>query len=803
MYDLGKQFHMDLNNLKCKTSSVIQGARYRISVLTERLVRLEYNKNGVFNDLGTELVTFRNFEKPKFTVTDREGLVIEINTKYFKLEYMKEMPFNGNGINSAKNLKVSVVGTENFWFYDHPEVKNYFGSNNVLDKNPTNKINRGLYSLEGFVSIDDSNTLRLDENGTFISPNPDSVDLYLFVYGKDFGFAMADYFKLTGMPSFIPRYALGNWWCRDKAYSSSDIDTLLDNFNQIEVPISVLLLDKDWHTRSIINKKETKTGYTFNTTLFPNPKEFIDNLHNKGIRIGLEIDPSEGIYPFETYYYEALKYLGGQAGNIIKFDPLNPRFLDVYFKVFIHSLEAFGVDFFWNDFSNLKDLTTLWVLNHYHTLDLMRNNKRPLLLSRNSLVSAHRYPVLYSGNLNVSWNNFKLIPFFNLSASNIGVCWWSHDICGYSGGIEERELYIRSVQLGVFSPILRFHSAGGKYYKREPWLWNKETYEIVDDYLKLRHQLIPYLYTESYKYSTTGSMVFQPLYYVIPKVYDDILYRNEYFFGSGLLVAPITTKKDLTMNRTIHRFYLPEGVWYNYFTGKKFAGNKKHVGFYKDEDYPVFAKRGAIIPLSIKSNYNNTSNPTDLEIQIFPGANNVYELYEDDGISLRYKDNICFKTIIEYTYATDNYTLSIRSDRTNKRDIVPEYRNFVIRFRNTKDVTTVTCVNDNKNIPFTCYPDGRDYIVKVDNVYSFSNLTINCQGKGIELDEIRVINEDIDDILSDLQIQTDLKEKISKAIFENDKIKGKRIALRKLKREGLDKSIIKLFLNLLEYTDEI
>ncbi len=803
MYDLGNQFHIDLNNLKTKSTNIISGTKYRFSILTERLIRLEYNKNGLFNDLATALVTFRNFDKTNYEVKELEGGILEINTSYFHLEYVKEMPFAGNGINPLKNLKVCLRGTENYWYYGHPEVKNYFGSNNELGKNASQKINRGLYSLDGFVSIDDSHTLRLNEVGTITNPNPDSIDIYLFVYGKDFGLAMNDYYLLTGMPSFIPRYCLGNWWSRDKAYSSVEALALLDKFNQIEVPIAVLLLDKDWHKRAKVKNSLTNSGFSFNPNLFPDPKNFIDILHSKGIKLGLSIDPSEGIYPMEDYYNQICGYLGAQAGTLIKFDPLNPRFLDVYLKILIHPLEALGVDFFWNDYNNLNNLTTTWVLNHYYSLDMTRNQKRNMILSRNSLIAAHRYPILYSGNLQVSWDNFQYIPFFNLSASNIGVCWWSHDIGGFNGGIEDRELYIRSVQLGVFSPILRFHSANGKYYKREPWLWNKETYEIVNDYLKLRHMLIPYLYTEAYKYATNGTMVFQPLYYIIPKVYDDILYRNEYFFGSQLLVAPITTKKDPIMNRTIHRFYLPDGIWYDFLTGKKFIGNKKYVGFYKDEDYPVFAKKGSIIPMSLQSNYNNTANPTLLEIQVFPGASNTYELYEDDGISLKYKDNLFFKTTIEYIYEPDNYQLNIKSNIGNKSGIIPEYRDFKIRFRNTRSIEQVTCTVENVNCAFNSYPDGNDYVIEVNHVYSFRSLAITCKGQNIEIDAVRLVNEDIDSILSDLQIQTDLKEQIAKAIFEHEKLKDKRIALRKLKRQGLDKSFVKLFLNLLEYTDQI
>ena len=116
--------------------------------------------------------------------------------------------------------------------------------------------------------------------------------------------------------------------------------------------------------------------------------------------------------------------------------------------------------------------------------------------------------------------------------------------------------------------------------------------------------------------------------------YDDDLYKNQYYFGSQLLVCPILTKMDKIMNRTIHRFFIPEGVWYDFTTGKKFPGNKKYISFYREADYPVFAHAGSIIPLSNRSDYNNTGIPTDLEIQIFPGVSNTYNLYDDDGVKI-------------------------------------------------------------------------------------------------------------------------------------------------------------------------
>jgi Alpha-glucosidases, family 31 of glycosyl hydrolases len=800
---LGDQFKIDLSELKANNMAVKQGKKYRFTVLTERLIRLEYSETGVFNDHATQLVTKRNFPVPEFTV--KEDLnYMELETSYFKLSYVKEAFFKGTNLNTLKNLKVDLKGTSNIWHYDHPEARNYFGSNMTLnDLNASKKINRGMFSLEGFVSLDDSDNLKFDETGTIVTDTPKNVDIYLFMYNKDFGFCISDYFQLTGMPSFIPRYVLGNWWCRNLPYTDEQVLEVANNFEKHHIPLSVFLLDNEWHVINKHTKGISATGYTFNKELIKEPRNLMNELHRKGIRIGLNINPKDGIYPGEENYAKVSEYLELQDAGIIKFEPLNPKFIAAYLNLLIRPLEEAGTDFFWNDYDNTEDLKGLWLMNHYHYKDLARNPaKRGMILSRNGMVAAHRYPVLYSGQTKVSWENFKSIPFFNLSASNIGVCWWSHDIGGYAGGIEDPELYLRSVQLGTFSPILRFHSTKGKYYKREPWRWDTSTSDIAGAYLRLRHRLTSYLYAESYKYYKTGTMIFQPLYYFLPKVYDDLLYRNEYFFGSELLIAPIVNKKETIMNRTIHRFYLPDGIWYDFTTGKKFVGNRKYVSFYKDQDYPVFAKRGAIIPLSNRSNINNTSNPIDLEIHIFPGENNTYKLYEDDGISSLYKEGFYIITEIDYNYLPSNFTVIIRSIE-GKSGIIPDNRNYKIRFRNTKQAESVTAYIDETPLETRSYVEDTDFIVEVPNARTIGQLTINCRGRDIEFDSVRLVNDDIDEILSDLQIETTIKEKIGDILFSNLKIEKKRVALRKLKKDNLDKSFIKLFIKLLEYIEII
>ena len=804
MYPLGKQFEIDYSRATSDKKVVVQGENYRFSVVTERVVRLEYSLTGKFNDRPTQLIKARNIGLPDFSVR-QDANVVEITTKYFSLNYIKGRPFVGTKIDPMKNLKITLLSRERDrskdWYVGHPEARNMLGNMVGVDVEIPENMQRGLYSLDGFVSINDSFSKIIMEDGTLGDPIPDYLDLYVFMYDKDFKQALFDYFKLTGAPALIPRFALGNWWSRNIQYDEQDIKELIRHFEKKKIPLSVMLFDHDWHLRNLGNTKGLKTGFTFNPELFPNPQAMINEFHRRGVRVGLCINPINGVYPHEQYYSQAAEYLQIKEPTIIKFDPLNPKLLDILFKFFLHPLESLGVDFFWNDFDGKNDILRLWALNHYLYLDSSRNNKRPLLLARGSIIAPHRYPVLYGGSSEISWNCLKKLPFQYLNAANIGVSWWSHDVGGNHGGIEDGELYLRYVQLSTFGPILRFHGARGRYYKKEPWVWDAKTQNIAAEYLQLRHRLIPYLYTEAYNYTRSGTPVIQPFYYNYMWVYDDDLYKNQYYFGSQLLVCPILEPKDSVMNRTIHRFFVPDGTWYDLVTGKKFPGNKKYVSFFKEADYPVFAHSGSIIPFSNKSDYNNIGLPTDLEIQIFPGSSNTYTLYEDDGVTSLYRQGYYLKTSIDYNYLRNNYTVIIRSI-DGKSGIVPEKRNYKMVFRNTKQADNVTIYFNSEKLSSENYIEGNDFIVEVKNVPTIGQLTINCKGKDIEIDAVRLINDDLDSILMDLQIDTYLKEDIASVIFGELPMNKKRIGLRKMKKKGLSKEHINLFLKLLDYINE-
>ena len=826
MADLGEHFKVDYSNNVSKPQTVFKGQFYRITVLSDMLVRLEFSEEGYFEDRLTEFARFRNFPIPQMKV-DQNEKYLDITTKYFNLRYEKEKAFNGSKYSPDSILRIKLLDASNKeWYYGHPEARNYYGIVTNLDKTTDpfleesevkdlkhvkRKIEdyleskvKGLYSTDGFASIDDSKTNFIDEDGTIIFNDKKRIDMYVFLYNKDFGTCLQNYFMLTGMPPLIPRYALGIWWNKNDFYYFDDIQKLLIDFNKYKIPMSVLLLGDNWHLKDKSNLSRFNSGFTFNRELFYKPTEFTNYMHERGVRVGVSLDPSEGIHPHEPKFDEMAKAVGVSDKQVLPFNVFDKEFVIAYFKNLIDPLYKLGIDFFWINYRNLKDKKTNDALNYYHFNDCSKmEDLRPMILSRYTTVAPHRYPIHYSGETLVSWNTLKTLPYFNSTASNLGLSWWSHDIGGYKDGVEDAELYSRYVQYGAFSPIFRFSAKYGRYYKREPWKWDVKTQSIVRSYCQLRHRLIPYIYSEAYKYHKVGLPLIQPLYYQYPEIYDETDYKNEYYFGTELFVSPITKPKDQVMNRSVEKIFLPKGTWYDFKTGKKYLGNKRYILFYKDEDYPVFARDGSIVCMAdLENNLNITNPPETMEIHVFPGKSNQYNLYEDDGFSNLHKDGYYLLTRVDYNYMTNNYTLIIRPVE-GKTGIVPAKRNYRIRFRNTREANDVIVYIDNEKVQCDSYIEDTDFIVEVNEVPTTKQLTINCKGKDIEIDAVRLINEDIDSIISDLQIKTNLKVELGNIIFSNFSMDRKRVEIKRLQKKGLDRTFVNMFMKLLEYVAQI
>lgn len=795
---LSEEFKTDITLGKAREDCTFKGNKYRITVLSDVLLRFEYSETGKFNDYPTIFAINRSFaKKPVFTVKQDEKY-INITNDYFILEYSKEKPYIASKLVPDSNLRITLKGTDKLWYFGNPEVKNLKGSAYSFDNKSNINLSKGLYNLDGFASIDDTMSPVFISDGT-IKKNPsDALDVYVFIYKNDFQKALDSYFELTGKPSFLPRYALGVCWNKNEDYTEEELKDIINNFNKINIPLSSILLGSKWN----LNKEgKTLSNYKFDNEKYKNLEQTINDIHQKNVFLGLTINPQSGITPYDSGYQSLKTKLNITKDGIIPINVYNTAILETFLN---ETLANLNIDFIKID-EITEDKTKTFMLMHYIYKSLSKTaERRGLILSRNPGIASHRYPALYSGNTKVSWKTLKYLPYFNITSSNLGLSYYSHDIGGYEGGVEDSELYTRYVQFGTYSPVFRFSSKEGRYYKREPWKWDIFTESIVKDYIRIRHRLIPYIYSEMYKYSKDGINLIKPLYLDYEKILDEPLYKNEYHFGKELFVCPITEPKDKVMNRVVHRMYLPEGTWYDFKTGKKFPGGKRYVTFYKDEDYPVYAKSGAIVPMAIldENNLNSVKPPEKMEIQVFPGVSNNYDLYEDDGVTNLYKEGYYIVTNIDYNYRKNNYTLILRPTQ-GKTGIIPDKRDYKIKFRNTKRPEYVKVNVGRFEVEFTTRSDENDFIIEVPNVPTNQQLTINCGGEAIEIDAVRLINEDIDEIISGLLIETTLKEKIASIIFSDMTIRKKRIAIRKLKHSGLNKLFIKMFIKLLEYISEI
>ena len=286
-------------------------------------------------------------------------------------------------------------------------------------------------------------------------------------------------YRLTGSTPLLPRFALGNWWSRYHPYSAAEYLDLMDRFAADDVPLSVAVLDMDWHLVDIDPKYGTGwTGYTWNRDLFPDPPGVPRaSCTRRGLATSLNVHPAEGVHAHEE------RYAGGGAAHAASIPSRSSRSHSTRptarscrrtSKQLHHPLEDEGVDFWWLDWqqggvTRIAGLDPLWLLNHFHYLDSGRDGRRPLTFSRYAGVGSHRYPVGFSGDTVISWASLDFQPYFTATASNVGYGWWSHDIGGHFFGVKDDELATRWVQLGVYSPILRLHSSLSPFNTKEPW----------------------------------------------------------------------------------------------------------------------------------------------------------------------------------------------------------------------------------------------------------------------------------------------------------------------------------------------
>jgi hypothetical protein len=647
--------------------AVVQGDRWRITVLTPGLVRLEWADDGVFEDRASTFALHRDLPVPPFDVTDGEG-ALEIVTDRLRLTYDRG-PFTPAGLSIQGRGNVSNY--RSVWRYAEP-VRDLGGTTRTLDDvDGRAPLEPGVVSRFGLAALDDSRSFLFEDDG-WVSPREgDRIDIYVFAFGHDYAAALEALYAVSGPTPVLPRWALGNWWSRYHAYSAGEYLALMDRFAEERVPFSVAVLDMDWHRVDSVPERYGSgwTGYSWEPTLFPDPKGFLAELHRRGLRATLNVHPADGVRAFEDAYRAMAEALGRDpdGDEPIAFDITDRRFLEAYFDVLHHRLEEQGVDFWWLDwqqgqYSRIAGIDPLWMLNHFHFLDSGRDGRRPLTFSRYAGPGSHRYPVGFSGDSHITWASLHFQPEFTATASNIGYGWWSHDVGGHIFGERDDELATRWVQLGLFSPILRLHSSSNPFLVKEPWLFPREARDAMGEALRFRHRLVPYLHTMNHRAAAEGVPLVRPMYHVAPDDPRAYTVPNQFAFGSELVVAPITTPRDRVTLRGAARAWLPGGVWIDVFTGTVYDGDRA-IELHRDLGaIPALLRAGGILPLAAEDDLDATRNPERLELLVAPGADGAFTLVEDDGTGATPQDIPTARTTITWRQGQGVLTIGPADD---------------------------------------------------------------------------------------------------------------------------------------------
>lgn len=754
---------------------IIQKGDFRFSVLSSRILRIEKDKKHIFTDEATQTVICRNFSSPAFKVSEsKRKLKISTEDAIFLFDLEKE-----------KLESITLKDSRTITDFKKGNLK---GTYRTLDMiNGSVRLGEGLISKNGVSVIDDSKTVIICEDGTIKERRRVQKDEYFLAFGNDYRGCLKEFFKLCGRVPLVPRYCLGNWWSRYKDYSQQEYINLMQSFIDKEIPISVATIDMDWHWVDVIERfgKENAyyrrenglpyknvaevfqsqgwTGYSWNTELFPDYKALLNRLHENGFKVTVNLHPAQGVRAFENQYEEFAKFMGidPKTKKRIAFDFTDPKFIEGYFRFLHKPYENDGVDFWWIDWqqertTKIKGLDPLWALNHYHTLDLASKNKRPLILSRFAQVGSHRYPLGFSGDTIISWKSLDFQPYFTANAANVGYTWWSHDIGGHQLGSRNDELYVRWVQLGQFSPIMRLHSTKDEFMGKEPWKYCFAANTVAVNALRERHAFIPYIYSINRLTHEEGRALCEPMYYSYPTSKAAYEVPNQYFFGSELMVCPVTKPMDKRTFLAPTRVWLPKGRWTDWYTGRIYEG-ERFVTMYRDIDaLPVLAKEGAIVPLSQNNKTNDSKNPEKLSVRIFRGTNS-FTLYEDDGETMRFEDGEYAETVLSVREAGKDLLFRISAAKGDL-SVIPEKREWNLVFDDISSAKEIAIrVGGRKRAVSFEHKEGKTTIV-LSSVPATAEVEIEF--KAFEARKNRDKKDCVIELLSKYQLPTLLKQAV-------------------------------------------
>jgi len=526
--------------------------------------------------------------------------------------------------------------------------------------------------------------------------DPDAIDWYFFGYGHDYKRALLDFTRVGGKIPLPPRYVFGAWWSRYWAYSDAELRQLVQEFDDHDVPLDVLVVDMDWHldgwTGYTWNPKYFPDPKGFLDWAHEKGLKVTLNLHpadgvGRHEAAFADFAKAMGVDPAKTeripFDCTDRKYM--DAYFRLLHHPLEKMGVDFWWMDWQQ-----GTD------TKVAGLDPLFWLNHLHWNDMARNparrvaatmsattqgatavsavqstsddttspstlpsspeatpqaalspqpspsrereqgRLRPLIFSRWGGLGNHRYPIGFSGDTYCNWESLAFQPYFTATAGNVGYAYWSHDIGGHQPGRVDPELYVRWIQWGALSPILRTHTTKNPDAERRIWAFPEAYFLAAREAYRLRYQLLPYIYTMARKTYDTGLPLCRPLYYEWPELDEAYTRTGQYMFGDDLMVAPVTEPGDPMTGCANMELWIPPGKWTNWFTGRTYEGPRIARLLVPLEDIPLFVREGAVIPMIRHKRRTVDGMPGVMALNVFPGNTGESSTYMDDGITDRY-----------------------------------------------------------------------------------------------------------------------------------------------------------------------
>lgn len=505
---------------------------------------------------------------------------------------------------------------------------------------------------------------------------------YYFFAGNSVRNIIEGYTWLTGRPKLPPLWSLGYQQCRYTYYPDKELLSVARTFRDKQFPCDVLYLD--------IHYMDNYKVFTWSPERYPNPKATADALKDMGFHLAVIVDPGLKVDSGYFAYQEGLKnkyfltypngqpYVGSVWPGRSNFPDFTRSEVRKWWGTKFTAYTEKGVEGFWNDMNEpatwgqrIPDMVEFGFEGHKTTIREGHNvfgmqmaratyegtrnlmNKRPLVITRATFSGGQRYSTIWTGD------NFASDDHMLLGArlvANLGLAGFSFagpDIGGFIGE-PSKELMVRWMSLGAFTPFYRNHSAVDLNY-REPWVLPKDYQDIVRNYLNLRYQMLPYIYSNAVQAPRTGLPLVRSL--SIDYTFDDNIYKNdfdnEYMFGDAMLVCPV---------RSTDRFahvYLPEGKWYRFSTDEIFEGSKAHFVESPLNDLPVFVRESAIIPMQ-KTVQNTAESAGDtLTLHVYNGSKpNELVYYEDDGTSYEFENGSSYERTIRFDPSKNQISLS-------------------------------------------------------------------------------------------------------------------------------------------------